>query len=190
MWLFHFQCISVIYVILSHWFFFCVNLVLYCECTSRRTLSGGNNRIPFLRWLFKLNFMYVCCRCCIDVFYSDFYLIVNFHTSFEFNMLIYFVECVSKIKHILSVIHHTIYGAVCFQFIHFPCDDWENIYFVLSSTSEVRTIMHCLGLSHETMVCALCPSIFSWDNPHPSNKHHSFRYNVASVLFGWTNVHV
>ena len=43
-----------------------------------------------------------------------------------------FVECVSKIKHILSVIHYTIHyticGAVCFQFTHSPCDDWENIY--------------------------------------------------------------
>ena len=39
-----------------------------------------------------------------------------------------FVECVSKIKHILSVIHYTICGAVCFQFTHFSCDDWENIY--------------------------------------------------------------
>ena len=33
-----------------------------------------------------------------------------------------------KIKHILSVIHYTICGAVCFQFTHSPCDDWENIY--------------------------------------------------------------
>ena len=41
---------------------------------------------------------------------------------------IYFVECVSKIKHILSVIHYTICGAVCFQFTHFSCDDWRNIY--------------------------------------------------------------
>ena len=40
---------------------------------------------------------------------------------------IYLVECVSKIKHILSVIHYTICGAICFQFTHFPCDDWENI---------------------------------------------------------------
>ena len=40
---------------------------------------------------------------------------------------IYFVECVSKMKHILSVIHYTICGAVCFQFTHFCCDDWENI---------------------------------------------------------------
>ena len=37
------------------------------------------------------------------------------------------VECVSKIKHILSGIHYTICGAVCFQFTHSPCDDWESI---------------------------------------------------------------
>ena len=41
---------------------------------------------------------------------------------------IYFVECVSKNKYILSVIHYTICGAVGFQFNHFPCDDWDNIY--------------------------------------------------------------
>ena len=35
---------------------------------------------------------------------------------------------VCKIKHILSVTHYTICGAVCFQFTHFLCDDWENIY--------------------------------------------------------------
>ena len=40
----------------------------------------------------------------------------------------YFVECVSKIEHILFVIHYTICGAVCFQFTNFSCDDWENIY--------------------------------------------------------------
>ena len=41
---------------------------------------------------------------------------------------IYFVECVSKIEHILSDMHYTIYGTACFQFTHFPCDDRENIY--------------------------------------------------------------
>ena len=39
-----------------------------------------------------------------------------------------FVECVSKIKYILSVIHYTMCGAVCFQFTNFSYDDWENIY--------------------------------------------------------------
>ena len=48
----------------------------------------------------------------------------------------FYVECVNKIKHILSIIHYTIYGAVCFQFTHFPCDDWENTYFVLLPSSN------------------------------------------------------
>ena len=35
---------------------------------------------------------------------------------------------VSKIMHFLSVIHYTISGAVCFQFTHSLCDNWDNIY--------------------------------------------------------------
>ena len=50
------------------------------------------------------------------------------HWIYEIACQIYFVECVSKIKPILSVIHYTIYGAVCFQFTYFCCDDRENIY--------------------------------------------------------------
>ena len=34
--------------------------------------------------------------------------------------------------------------------------------------SEVWTITHCLGLGHETMVCAVCLSIFFWDWGQPS----------------------
>ena len=33
---------------------------------------------------------------------------------------------------IFSAIHYTIYGVVCFQFIHFLCDDLDDIYIVLS----------------------------------------------------------
>ena len=36
----------------------------------------------------------------------------------------------------------------------------EYTYFVISSSSEVWTITHCLGSGHETMVCAVCLSIF------------------------------
>ena len=45
---------------------------------------------------------------------------------------------VCKIKHLLSVIYYAIYGAVCFQFTHFSRDDWESIYFVLSSSSNQK----------------------------------------------------
>ena len=58
------------------------------------------------------------------------------HWTYKVPVRLHFVECVSKIKHIFSVIHYTIYGAVCFQFTHFPWDDWENIHFVLSSSSN------------------------------------------------------
>ena len=39
-------------------------------------------------------------------------------------------------RNVFSVIYFAIYGAVCFQFTQFPCDDWENIYFVLLSASN------------------------------------------------------
>ena len=53
---------------------------------------------------------------------------------------IYFVECVSKIKHIFSVIHYTMYGAVCFQFTHFSCNDWENIYTLSYCHHQIRSM--------------------------------------------------
>ena len=49
---------------------------------------------------------------------------------------IYFVQCESMIKHVFSVIQYTIYGALCFQCTHFACDVWENIHFVLLSSSN------------------------------------------------------
>ena len=67
----------------------------------------------------------------------------------------------NKIKHILSVIQYTICGAVCFQSTHFRCDDWEYILcLIIIIKSEVWTITHCLGLSHETLVWAVSLSIF------------------------------
>ena len=41
----------------------------------------------------------------------------------------------------------------------------ERIYIlclIIIIKSEVWTIYHCLGLGHETMVCAVCLSIFFW----------------------------
>ena len=71
---------------------------------------------------------------------------------------IYFCECVNKIKHTLSVIHHTICGAVCFQFNHSLVMS-ERMYIlclIVNMKSEVWTIIHYLGLGHETMVYAVC----------------------------------
>ena len=73
-----------------------------------------------------------------------------------------FVECVSKIEHLLLVIRYSIYEVVCFQFTKFPRDGWENILLclIIIIKWEVWTIIHCLGLGHETMVCAVCVFIF------------------------------
>ena len=44
------------------------------------------------------------------------------------------------VKHILSVIHFRICGAVCFQFTHSLCDDWENIYTLSYSHHQIRSM--------------------------------------------------
>ena len=82
---------------------------------------------------------------------------------------------VCKIKHIPSVIHYTICGAVYFQFTHFLCDDWENIYLlclIIIIKSEVWTLTHCLGLGHKTMVCAVCLSILLFSYLIRMTQHH------------------
>ena len=53
-----------------------------------------------------------------------------------------FFEYVSNIKRILPVVRYTICGAVCFQFTHFPCDDWENIY-TLSYHHQIGSMNYC-----------------------------------------------
>ena len=59
----------------------------------------------------------------------------HYHHCANLSKGIELIKCLSgifcrvcKIKHILSVIHYTVCEAVCFQFTHLPCDDWENMY--------------------------------------------------------------
>ena len=59
----------------------------------------------------------------------------HYHHCANVSEGIEFTKCLSdifgrvcKIKHILSVIHYIICGAVCFQFTHLSCDDWDDIY--------------------------------------------------------------
>ena len=72
------------------------------------------------------------------------------------------LECVSKIKPILSIICHAIHGAVRIQLTHFSYDDLRIrvLYFIIIIKSEVWPVCHCLGLGHETVVCAVCRFIF------------------------------
>ena len=74
----------------------------------------------------------------------------------------YFVECASKIVHILSVIRNMNKETVCFQFTHFPCDDSKKLYFVLLWLSSQKYELTPIdwGLGHETMGCVVCLYIF------------------------------
>ena len=65
------------------------------------------------------------------------------------------VECVSKIKSILSIIFHAIYAAAWFSFPILLWWLWEYVNFMLSWSTEVWANSHCLGLGHETLVCTV-----------------------------------
>ena len=85
-------------------------------------MMSANSRI---RFGLKNHIHFVCTLHQLIIFIVQTYLkTLNSSNACQ----IYFVECVSKSNHILSVIHYTIYGAVCFQLTHLPCDDWENIF--------------------------------------------------------------
>ena len=59
---------------------------------------------------------------------------------------------------------NTIITNSLFQIWH----GWENILLclIIIIKSEVWTIIHCLGLVHETMVCAVCLFMFLWINDY------------------------
>ena len=79
---------------------------------------------------------------------------------------VYAVECVIKINSIFSILQQAIHVAVCIQVTHFAIDacEIECIFFyliiIIIIKSEVWNMCHCLWLGHETMVCAVCLSMF------------------------------
>ena len=81
---------------------------------------------------------------------------------------VYDAECVSKIKTILSIIFiFTIWGCVSSAY---PILLWWSrecvLYLIIIIKPEVWIINHCLGLGHETMVCAVCLTMFLWNEEH------------------------
>ena len=72
--------------------------------------------------------------------------------------------CASMIKSILSVICHAIHGALCIQLTRLFYDDCEDMCNSTHCHDQIGsvTISHCLGLDHETKVCAVCLIILWW----------------------------
>ena len=125
----------------------------------------------------------------------------------------YFVECVNKIKHILSVIHDTICGAECFQFTHFSCDDWENIYTLSYYHHQIGSMnyyplfrvrsgnngMRCMSFyilieilwliwcKHD-MICDIIDMLWSMQyNRHNINEITSFSSLLSLFNSGWSS---
>ena len=63
-------------------------------------------------------------------------------------------------------------GLYALSLLKFPRDGWEYILFclIIIIKSEVWTIIHCIGLGHETMVCAVCLFIFLWHYVIPGKE--------------------
>ena len=128
--------------------------IIFCHLLH---IHFGKTRILFSillcrSWWVQIFGYVLACRSCSSVCTLYHLIIIIVQTYLRTLNLwnacqIYFVGGVSKIKHISSAIHYIIYRDVCFQFTHFPCDDWENIHFVLlSSSSNWNNGMHCMYL--------------------------------------------
>ena len=71
------------------------------------------------------------------------------------------LDCVSEIRSILSIIFMQYMGLCVFSLPISLMWLWEYLYLILlSSSNRSMPICHCLGSVHETIVCAVCLSIF------------------------------
>ena len=92
----------------------------------------------------------------------------------------------SKIKLILSIILHAIYGAVYIQLTHFSYDDCGDACTLSYYHHQIGSMTHCncSGLGHETMICVVCLSRFLSAEPEtgtsiPSSCMKGFSLSMA-----------
>ena len=96
------------------------------------------------------------------------------------------LQIVCKIKQVFPVIHYTIYGAVCFQFTHFPCDDWENIHFgLLSSSNRKYELLSIVWGYVMKQWYALYVSLYSWNKRYFSSAMKEFFYLPQRRVGNW-----
>ena len=95
------------YALRENWDFVSIFIVQF--------MKSANSRIQF-----GLQIVFVC----LYITPSHYHHCANLSEDIELIKYLSDIFCqVCKIKRILSVIHYTIYGAVCFQFTHSPYDD-------------------------------------------------------------------
>ena len=103
----------------------------------------------------------------LDIIVQTYLKTLNLQNAYQ----IYFVECVSKIKHNLSVIHCTLNGTVCFQCTH-----------SLMMTEKIYTLSyyhHQIGsMNHNPLF-----RVRSWNNGMRCMSLYSYKFVIWPDCF-------
>ena len=83
------------------------------------------------------------------------------------NCHLHYVDCVTKIYSILSIIFHAIYGAVCIHLTHFSYDNCENVctlsyYHHLTGSMAYLPLFRVRSWNNCCTVCIYCYEFVIW----------------------------
>ena len=123
---------------------------------------------------------------CLHITLPKHYHYAEVPESIELKECAHFVACVFKIKPILPIIFHAIYGAVCIQLTHFSRDDCENTC-TLSYNHNKIGIMNNLSLFRvrSCNLCALYVFLCSYQKALRKSDMLSTVWNVLSTKSLW-----
>ena len=110
-------------------------------------------------------------------FHLHYFIIANLRTylkvlNFSNACVVHSVECMSKIKTLLSIIIDAIYGALCFLLAHFSWDDCEN-------TCTLSYCHHQIGSMNHLSLHRIRP----WNN-----RTRSMSLYVLIIYISWVNL--
>ena len=97
-----------------------------------------------------------------------------------YKMLVRYICRVQVRLSIFSQLSNIQYVGLCVFSLPTPFEMIERIHtlcLIIIIKTEVWTITHYLGLGHETMVCAVCLSIFLWNN----NNNACLSYTASTM---------
>ena len=111
--------------------------------------------------------------------------VMNFQNAGQ----VHHVDVVSQNKSFLLIVFHAIHGLCVFSLsislmiIMRIC----VIYLIIIIRSEVGAICHCLRFGKETVVCAVCLSLFLWTQTFSRSFCH-LRYNTPDDLYTTSSI--
>ena len=115
---------------------------------------------------------------CLYITPSHYHHCANLAEDIELKKCLSDIFCrACKTDHVLSVIRYTIYGIVCLHFTHLPCDDWDNICFVLLSSSNRKYEFYPLFRVRSWNNGIRCMSLNSYDNSTARVVHFNIKLN-------------